>query len=156
MRSNVNVNVRIPVLVLNSEKENFYSPPFLVLVISCSQHKWPASSDVDAADHDGDHEEDDDDHDEDDDDDSHPKEGSETPRALEGQVFSTLFSIAACITIIGHDQNGGEHVWRFDDDGRMLLRSLACFFGGIFEFLRRKWQRSRSLIRPEASLDFLI
>ena len=128
----------------------------MVLVISCSQHKWPASSDVDAADHDGDHGEDDDDQeedDEDDDEDSHPKEGSETPRALEGQVFSTLFSIAACITIIGHDQNGGEHVWRFDDVGRM---SLACFFGGIFEFLRRKWQRSRSLIRPEASLDFLI
>ena len=29
----------------------------------------------------------------------------------------------------------------------------TCFFGGIFEFLRRKWQRSRSLIRPEASLN---
>jgi len=53
-----------------------------------------------------------------------PKEGSETPRPLEGQIFSTLFSIA------------------------------ACFFGGILEFLKRKWQRSRSLIRPEASLDF--
>ena len=26
---------------------------------------------------------------------AYPKEGSETPRALEGQIFSTLFSIAA-------------------------------------------------------------
>ena len=25
----------------------------------------------------------------------YPKEGSDTPRALEGQIFSTLFSIAA-------------------------------------------------------------
>ena len=37
----------------------------------------------------------DDNEDNDDEDEVDPKEGSETPRALEGQIFSTLFSIAA-------------------------------------------------------------
>ena len=58
-----------------------------------------------------------------------------------------------------YDNNYDENdkcVWKFDDgEGKMLIRSCTCFLGGIFEFLRRKWQRSRSLIRPVASLVFI-
>ena len=53
------------------------------------------------------------------------------------------------------DDENDKCVWKFDDgEGKLLIRSRTCFLGGIFEFLRRKWQRSRSLIRPVASLFF--
>ena len=48
------------------------------------------------------------------------------------------------------DEVGNDNQDEVDDCGEV---PGTCFFGGIFEFLRRKWQRSRSLIRPEASLN---
>ena len=51
------------------------------------------------------------------------------------------------------DEVGSDNHDEVDDCGEVGYQvPSTCFFGGIFEFLRRKWQRSRSLIRPEASL----